>query len=306
MIERVFPGTGSSAQPSLPTARRPVVRASRSREGLVRLLARLQPVHVVIAFAVLAMAAVSVVLIAGGSRPAAQPADHPAAPVTEEHAASSAVVMPSSTNPPVVTPPPDRVEANETPRPPVQATPRPTTTRPAATTQPATTHATPLPVSPGAITPPASETAPTPPAVPALSSEALEKQTQQLKTVLDSVSKTAKLQITVNTVLLDPRTGDLRIDYTIPRMVNPAETKKGLLYAGFQLIWASLRVSTNPRTFTLRGSAYLADNRAVTTALLTDVTWQQMEAARHVTDYTTIQQHLTNPWWRDDLANVAL
>ncbi|HOS42491.1 MAG TPA: tetratricopeptide repeat protein [Armatimonadota bacterium] len=294
MIERVFPGTGGGAPLPLAPSGRPARRPGASRDGLVRLLARLQPIHVVIAFAVLAMLGMGIVMIAGAGRSAAPP-PRPTPPATETSETGSAVVMPPSTNPPVMTPPPDRVEANEETEP----APRP---RPAPTpTPPATTPVTP----PGAITPPATEMA-APPAAPALSSEALEQQTQQLKTVLDAVSTTAKLQITVTAVLLDPRTGDLRIDYTIPRMVNPAETKKGLLYAGFQLIWASLRVSTHPRTFTLRGSAYLADNRAVTTALLADVTWQQMEGARSVTDYTTIQRYLTNPWWRDDLTDVAL
>ncbi|HPM25336.1 MAG TPA: tetratricopeptide repeat protein, partial [Phycisphaerae bacterium] len=197
MIERVFPGTGGSAPLPLATAGRPTRRPGSSREGLVRLLARLQPIHVVIAFAVLAMLGMGIVMIASTGRPAARPQPRSAAPTTEPNGAGSAEVMPPSTNPPVMTPPPDRVEASEEPAP-RPANTRPTAANPRPTTTPATppTTSTTTPVTPGAITPPAT-TVNTPPATPALSSEALEKQTQQLKTVLDAVSKTAKLQITV-------------------------------------------------------------------------------------------------------------
>jgi hypothetical protein len=112
--------------------------------------------------------------------------------------------------------------------------------------------------------------------------------------------------MTVSSVTIDPRSGVVRIDYAIPRMLNNAETKKGLLFAGFNLIWATLRQSTDPRAFTLHGSAYVGTSRALTTALVADVTWQQMEAAHNAGDYRAIQQYLTNPWWRDDLAGVPV
>lgn len=307
MIERVFPGNAASAQRPLPppsALQQPPTSRARQAAG-PSLLARIQPVHVVILFAVLAMIGVLIVILASGHHAAAdtqKPPPRKATTPIAENDGNSAVVMPP-TQPSVSTPQPDAVESGPnatTPSTPIRPTP---TANPPVTQPPTPTGTSP---ATGNIPLPSTISPPAPAANPSLTSESLEKQTQQLKALLDSVAKGGKLQYTVNGVEIDPRTGVVRIDYTIPRMENPAETKKGLLYAGFQLIWATLRQSTEQRTFALRGSACVGVTRTVTTALVADVTWQQMENAHSAGDYKAIQQYLTNPWWRDDLFNIAV
>lgn len=322
MIERVFPGSAAGDQRPLPPASAqaalatpPAARASRG-SAAAGVLARLQPIHVVIGCTVLAMLVMLVVFMASGfgQHPAPKPKSAPTASAPKETPTES----PVADQPTTMVPPGDSVESGDTPSAntvtPNTATERPVTTaeRPTTTaerpTPPAVRPA--QPVSP--ISPPSPLANIAPPVVApaanaqALTSEALEKQTQQLKTLLDSVAKSGKLQITVNDVSIDPRTGVVSIDYAIPRMINNGETKKGLLYAGFNLIWSTLRQSTEPRTFTLHGSAYVGTSRNLTTALVADVTWQQMEGAHNAGDYRAIQQFLTNPWWRDDLAGVPV
>jgi len=133
-----------------------------------------------------------------------------------------------------------------------------------------------------------------------------ELQTLLLKMTLERAVVSSKLPSELNSVTLDPRTNAVTIKFTIPRMKTATETKQGLLYTGFHLIWTAAEQNEALTGFTLQGNAYTGAEENPSLALVADVTTGQAESARAAADYKTVRQDLTKPWWRTDLAGATL
>ena len=123
---------------------------------------------------------------------------------------------------------------------------------------------------------------------------------------MDKSIKESKLSFTLDKLMIDPRTGAITVDYTVPNVGGPTQTKQGLLYAGYRLIWAAMSVNPTTQYYTLHGYAYPAGSRQVSLALFADVTADKADAARGASDYTTVASYLSYPWWRPDLAGAPL
>ena len=129
----------------------------------------------------------------------------------------------------------------------------------------------------------------------------IERLTETLKPALERALKASKLPSMLDDVTIDPRSGGVTITYTIPRMAGPTETKEGLIYTGFQLIWAATTEDEDLRSFTLRGFAYPPADRRAAVAMIADVTAADAAEARNASDYLTVQRYLDHCWWRTDL-----
>jgi|GEM_PF-2423984 len=134
----------------------------------------------------------------------------------------------------------------------------------------------------------------------------IELQTLLLKMTLERAVVSSKLPSELNAVTLDPRTNAVTIKFTIPRMKTATETKQGLLYTGFHLIWTAAEQNEALTGFTLHGNAYTGAEKDPSLALFADVTLEQAESARAAADYKKVLQYLTKPWWRADLADAPL
>lgn len=276
-----------------------------------QLLRKLQPVHLVVGCTVLAMLIVLAVLtfpLLFSVRVAA----HTGAPGDTHPRLSTPSVYPNMSHepvtgsavnaqvPPTVTPPPpDGVES--------AAGSAGTLSRPKAdATNPST-----APTQASAINVPPIISHEVPPyQVPSsLSSSVSEDQhTADIRSVMEHTARgDPKMPFTVEKLIVDPRSGNITVEYSVPKVEGgTAQIKQGLLYAGFRLIWAAEPQSPATQLFTLRGNAFTADNRESSLALTADVTSAQADAARNANDYGTVSDDLTNPWWRPDLANTPL
>jgi TPR repeat protein len=329
MIDRVFPGTGKAERAALAaTPSRPVT--ARLRDGALRVLQRVQPIHVMIVFALLAMGIVFAALAKPDHPRVAKAANTKTRRVTQAPAgtgtaANSAVSTTYAQSPAGSPPPPDGTEEDPTAAMPSQlrnAVRQDPRYQPPASTgaadprnpRPIATTGTPAPggstgtaaasgVAPVSPLPPISPT-PQQPST-ALSAADLERMTTQLRVVMERAIKETKLRISVDNIVPDPRTGNVMVDYTVPPMANAVETKKGLLYAGFTLIWAAQRDGAPAQLYTLRGYATVPGGRA-SLGLLADVTAQQADASRSASTYALVERNLTRAWWRDDLQQTSL
>jgi len=329
MIDRVFQGvlvgevrSGIRAAAQPPASGPAATAPDRRKPGLMTVLARIQPVYVAVVVAFLITGILVIISfrwmaprppVANSSRPKMDAKTTP----TQENALDDGRVNANSTavNISITPPPPDAVESGAD-------QPRPIPGLPGIAIKPGTGNLTP-PTTPKPATndtPPVNPTpAPTPPQVPPLSpltagnathADEVELRVMLLKMTLEHMLETSKLPSKLDSVAIDPRTNALTVKYTIPHMNSVAEAKQGLLYTGFHLIWTTMETAAEQNKaftgFTLIGNAYSDAQQTPSLSLVADVLPQQAEAARSVTDYKTVQQYLTKPWWRDDLARVAL
>lgn len=132
------------------------------------------------------------------------------------------------------------------------------------------------------------------------------RHTASLKQALDAAMASSPLPGSVDNVTIDSITGNTMITYTVPRMANATETKKGLLFNGLRLVWEAKSKSNVVRAFTVRGYAYEEGTGAPSLAMLTDISMQNADNARTMRDYNTLLPYLNNLWWRDDLKDAPL
>lgn len=145
-----------------------------------------------------------------------------------------------------------------------------------------------------------------PPAKGRMSSADLGNMTAELRGALEDALKSSKLLSTLDDVTIDPRTSTVTLEYTIPHMETAMDTKQGLLYTGFHLIWAADKANGTLRAYVLRGSAYQEGSKVPSLALQADVSPQQADAARDAGDYKTVAKYLSGIWWRGDLDAAPL
>ncbi len=327
MIDLVFQGALSEggrpvrSRPLTPTTPLPRRRSPMKPGGttLQQLLARIQPTHVVIATTILSVCVMLFFVLADRRHRTALPAPDTYAqpsgrtavePGDAENATGTAV---ATTTPAMqVTPPPaDVTENGGIPGLPgiIVRPGRPTDDGKSSTPPPATANTnTTLPAN---ADPPSGTQVP--PFQPSASSEAQEAEqidhkTRVLRVLLENKLATSKLPAaTLQGLQIDPRFNTLTIEYTIPRMKSPTETKQGLLYTGLHLIWEAIEQNKSLTLFTLRGYAFpSADASVVSLAMAADVTPEQAKYARSATDYRTVVGFLSKPWWRADIDRVPL
>lgn len=304
MIDRVFQGVStadSKVAPHLsllPPATAQPADARASAPVWLVLLARLQPIHVVLGCTVLAMLGVLLVFMLARPGRRTEPLPEGTPPTT----APPTTPAPTSQTPPdtrITPPPPGLVEIGQGPNPlHVQLDPP-------RTTPPETPTPTPTPVTPPPVISPQ-----IPPYAPRNTAYAAENPdpptitVTALKAALQQFIQTKRMAVTLEGVSIDPRKGAVTFDYSIPPMETLTETKRGLLYAGFQFIWQAQTQDKGLRHFTLHGSA--DDTKASTLALAADVSEAQAQSAYTARDYPTVAQYLTDPWWRADLVSAPL
>ena len=275
----------------------------------------MQPVHLVLGCTVLAIAVMMILMLrpdAHHQSPSSSPAPSHSftsggADNSGEHASSQGGQSPTITPPPadtvegggkadpgltgMVTKPKDN--APETPNPAPTLTPAP---EQAAAPNGAEPAVPPLPheVSPyqvpSTLSPQGSD----------------DQHTVSIKTAMERIAKDPKMPFAVDQLLLDPRNGNILVEYSVPNVGGVSETKKGLIYAGFRLIWAAMPLSPETHVYTLRGKAYSDGQKQLSLALTADVTPTQAEQAQSAADYATAASYLNNPLWRPDLANAPL
>ncbi len=132
--------------------------------------------------------------------------------------------------------------------------------------------------------------------------------TAAVRGAMEHVAKeNAKMPFTLDKLTVDPRSGNIMVEYSVPKVEGgPTQIKQVLLYAGFKLIWAAQPQSPTTQLYTVRGKAYDIDNRERTLAFTADVTASQAETACNANDYAAVSADLTNPWWRADLNTAPL
>jgi hypothetical protein len=146
-----------------------------------------------------------------------------------------------------------------------------------------------------------------PPAKPRMSAAQLEQLTEKIQTAMNEQLKTLRLQTVLRGISLNPATDVLTISYEVPLLKGPAETKEGLLYSGFELIWvADNNAAGNIVRYSLSGYGHLAPGQPAKLALNADVSPQQASEARSVADYAAVAKEMSNVWWHDDIASAEL
>ncbi|HEY3377468.1 MAG TPA: tetratricopeptide repeat protein [Armatimonadota bacterium] len=315
MIDRVFQSTVQDGGVENPELAVLPARAGGIGVRVRALLAKLTPTHVVISATVLAVIAMLVIVLVTapktntplqpGTTPVAtaNPTGTPTAPVLPP---APGVTTPGSTpsSPQVIPPAPDTVEGGTT----VPGLPH-IVVQPSSGDKTATEKMRPpTPSSTNANAPTMTQVPPfEPPSRARLSADDLEKQTTQLQSALQAWLKASKLPSTLNSVTIDPRTSVVTIYYAIPLMKGPTETKQGLLYTGFNLVWTADNTNARLKSFVLRGYAFPSDGaREPTLSLLADITPQQADEARSAGDYRAVAKYLSNAWWRGDLDPASL
>jgi tetratricopeptide (TPR) repeat protein len=140
-----------------------------------------------------------------------------------------------------------------------------------------------------------------------MTADELSKATQDLQTALTAALKSSKLtESTLDDVSIDPRSRVVSLSYTIPHMQGPTETKQGLLYTGFKLIWAADKSNNAWKAYVLHGNAYSGTRSVTVLALVANVSPQQADEARDAGDYQTVAKKMSDVWWCGDLENAAL
>ena len=314
MIDRVFQGTQQADKESIvfvdddtPT------EGLMSKPGLGRFfrnaLEKITPTHIIVGTVIVALITMFTIWIATAPRQANAPVTQQAGtPSTTADAPSSnpSLTPPTAQNPQVTPPAGDAVEnpgsGQKLPGLPVIVQPGDNgNTKPAEKTGKVSA---PTPGDNKSTT--VAKVPPFEPQTQHMSSETLAKETQQLRSALEGALKSSKLQSTLNEVQLDPRDKLVTILYTIPHMSGAVETKQGLLFTGFGLIWAASGVDRSFRGYVLRGYAFEGDAKEPSLAMQADISPQQADAAREAGDYSAVAKCLSKVWWRNDLENAAL
>ncbi len=338
MVEQVFQGVISGNPNARPGGRpaaaaRPAAsdRPDRETHAVQRFLRQLQPVHIVIASTILVVL-ISIPVVMSQHAPPARSArprafrvrpDAPPDPTAAvpSHAANTAVALAPVANsetaaPPAAAPPPaDAVESGGLrpvpglPGVAVRIGPSATsnTAPPAATAAPTA----PSPADAGVRTPATVAPPQVPPLNPldtgvATPADEIKMQELLLKMTLDTMLAKSRLPSTLDDLTIDPRDNTLTLQYVIPTMADATAVKRGLLYSGFNLIWAALEQNTSLTRVVLRGYAGNGPDRDPSLALIADVAPDQARAARTAQDYRTVHTYLSNTWWRADLKDAAL
>jgi tetratricopeptide (TPR) repeat protein len=276
---------------------------------LRRIILKLQPAHVALGAAGLMMLGVVVVLAinALGPRlpktsPIAVPGDSPGVttPVVSP-TAPGASGDPKAADPQIVPPRPDLVEIGGARTPKITAPPD---DRRPVTRDPGTGMAPPVPtVDPGG---PKKK----PYKIEADPEDAAHARTlhDSLQAVLDgSKLPGATLRaVKVEADKDDPARTSIAVEFLVPPMNTPRDTKQGLLYAGFELVWAAQRHERNAAAFSLRGFARLTPDAEPVLAFLADINAAQATKARAAKNYATAIQYLDYPWWHRDIADAPV
>lgn len=285
-----------------------------------KILEKITPMQVIIGSTVLAV--VAVICIFSFSKP--RSTDHVQRARTDQSSTNNTtsdsasgdqvttVTPPDAQSPQIIAPPPDTIEGTKIPGLPIivkngsnkqQTMPQTDTNN---VQQPAPARA-------GAAGSAPSSVVQVPPFDPRprsrLSAEELDKETNQLRAALVRSLKESKLPSTLIDVRIDPRSKEVSIDYNVPHMQGPVETKQGLLYTGFYLIWEADKSDSTLRKYMLRGYAYPSspsEGEAPTLALQADVTPQQADQASEAGDYKSVAKCMSNVWWRGDLDQAQL
>ncbi len=321
MIDRVFRGVRQEADQTAAIALNPNGPPAAQYQPAAppaprrNLLMGIQPIHVVIACTVLAMA-VGLLLLLGPAGHAQRTADVPTKPMpqpsratdpamdpstgTEANAGSATVAdpTPESATPRVSPPPSDKIEGGGTR---IDGLPGLIVTQENGKRVIKKDPNPPPIVNNG----PGAEVAPYPVTDTQMSADEVARQTGQLQVALQHRLKEKAPYATLRSLSLDPRSATATIDFTIPRTQSSLTAKQALLYIGFNLIWAGLDTTRSVKTFTLRGYTTQQGDEA-TLALIADVQPAQADLARTAADYRTIAGYLAQPWWRSDLAPVQL
>jgi hypothetical protein len=274
-------------------------------------LEKITPTHVIIGSTVLAVIVVIFIVTASsGEKQHTRQAEPTQQPVvaTNPDQTTPVVVPPNGQMPQVVPPAPDSVEGgtklNGLPVI-VQNSPDKSATTPSAANAPQQ----PVAPRPGAAN--SVPVAQVPPFIPKqhtrMTSEELQKETKELRAALLNSLKESKLPSTLVDVFIDPMTKVATINYNIPNMRGPSETKMGLLYSGFFFIWQSQKADSTLRSFTIRGYAYpISAHEPPSLALQADVSPQQADEASEAGDYKTVAGCMSKVWWRGDLESAPL
>lgn len=308
--------TGRVLQSSLYSERAAAASPSRRRPArapfvLKDALAKIQPAYMVVGTTVLAMCLMLIVVLVINKKPqpqheARQQVATPNSDPVDAATTATAVVM--APTPQVVPPPPDKVEGGDT-RAGITGLPGITVAQP-----PPPKPANPVPDQPPNLTrtsdaaPPINQVAPFQPSTAdnAIGTEDIEVRTTLLQHELERNLRNSPLPATLSSLNLDPRTDILTLEFTLARMPGPKETKQGLLYTAFHLVWSAADKDKRLTRFTLRGNAFATADGLPSLALITDITREQAATARTYNDYTAVLTCLTDPRWRRDLLNVAL
>lgn len=307
MIDRVFQQSrqgGNTEEPGAEEETAPTENVNRFPQRLRALFAKITPTHVIIAFSVVAAVVVLLIL-----NPIFQQQKHQTTNTSTNSSANDqgdgVVPAPDGLTPPAQAPqvvPPGPNGAEKIPGLPLIITPN-SKDKPADKGGQGVSRP-PANASPNnVVSVPAFE----PPGKSRIGVEELEKMTAQLRGALEEAARASKLKdATLDDVAIDPRSTEVTITYSIPHMLGPTETKQGLLYMGFHLIWAADKVDARLKSFALHGFAYPVNGKAPSLALQADVSTQQADEARSAGDYPAVARYLSNAWWRDDLEPAAL
>ncbi len=134
-----------------------------------------------------------------------------------------------------------------------------------------------------------------------------DEQTALLKSAMEHAARAARMPIRLDKVSTDSESGELVVEYTIPYFFCSATaTKHGLIYAGYQLIWAAMPHNGSVRGYVLRGYAYGDEKKESTLAMVANITSAQAAAARSASDYVTASRYLNSPWWHPEIADAPL
>jgi hypothetical protein len=305
MIDQVFRNDRHAAdeqEPSEETADNGALSSSfRS------LLEKISPVHVIIAFTVLAVVAFFILMgVPMHSRHRTSAHNQPT--TTMPTPVSSTVTSGTTdTQPPVgATPPaPDMTETGGAMKiPGIPATVTPNGAAKPSAPNASGTGSTDAKPGAGAVqqVPPFE-----PQSRPTMTAEDLQNKTARLKSDLQAMLKSSKLPSTLDDVTIDPYTYAATISYTIPPLEGGlAEMKQGLLYTGFNLIWTAEKTDSSIHSYLLRGYTNVTEGEESKLALRAEISPEQADQARDAGDYRAVEKYMTNVWWRGDLDAVQL
>jgi hypothetical protein len=297
MIDRVFPGGKQQAMSAdEDTADAPETPATTTSPLLAlpatlrEVLAKITPTQVIIASTVLAIVVMGTILLVYGRHAHPSTTTTPMV-ATEPNGTSVDLNTPAAGASDGQSTTPDTTPSATTP------TPVTTPTSPAVTPTPTVSNK-----DTGSTIPPF-----LPQARPPMSADQLAQVTEQIRVAMKDRLNTLKLKTTLIDVNLNPATNVLTIKYEVPLLKGPIETKEGLLYAGFELIWvADDHPPVNIVRYSLNGFAHLAAGQPAQLAVTADISPQQATDARSASDYGAVAKEMSNVWWHDEIANADL
>lgn len=304
MIDRVFKaGQDDEASPYASYTgddySAPVVSQKAGTDWLRQLILKLQPIHVVIFISVLTMITVFIILALRHNAetrdtktPNAPSSQYPANPGNNVRVApgqyTSVTMSPPSS---------DIVEIGATPNKLGLSSKAPGS---ATIKAPTTGLVTPVPKTP--IEPPKPPLNVVPPAAVPGGGDSPGKRVTAIRGALNTLGAQGSFlpQVVIKRVGYDNNNDKAEIDFTIPDMGGPLETKRGLLYAATHIATTALLGDTLTDSVLVRG--YTSDG---TKAFLGEVNREESDAARTANTYEELEATVHLPWWREDLNELA-